>query len=46
MVITVGPGLYARGEFGMRIEDVICVTENGYENFNKSSKDLVLLEFH
>lgn len=43
MVITVGPGIYVRDEFGMRIEDIICITENGHENFNNLSKELVLL---
>lgn len=43
MVITVGPGIYIRDDFGIRIEDIICITENGYENFNQLSKELVLL---
>ena len=30
-------------EFGVRIEDVICVTNEGYENFTKSSKELIIL---
>lgn len=45
MVVTIGPGLYFEGEFGIRLEDVVCVTETGCENLNKSPKELVTLEF-
>jgi len=39
MVFTIEPGLYQLGEFGVRIEDDILVTESGCEvltSFNKS----------
>jgi len=45
MVITVGPGIYLDGKFGLRIEDVICITKGGYENLNNSTKELVLLDY-
>lgn len=41
--ITVEPGIYLPNQFGVRIEDMIVVTEEGYENLTHSSKDLLLL---
>ena len=42
-VITVEPGIYLEGFGGVRIEDLALVTENGYENFTHSAKDLIIL---
>ncbi|MGV6814380.1 MAG: M24 family metallopeptidase [Phycisphaerales bacterium] len=33
-VITIEPGLYSKSIGGLRIEDMVAVTEDGYENFN------------
>ena len=43
MIFSVEPGIYLPGEFGVRIEDLILVTENGYENLNKHNKDLCII---
>lgn len=43
MVITVEPGIYLENEFGVRIEDMIIVTENGCEDITKSEKNLMIL---
>ena len=43
MIMTVEPGIYLENEFGVRIEDMVLVTENGYQNFTKSPKELIIL---
>jgi Xaa-Pro aminopeptidase len=40
-VVTVEPGVYLPGEFGVRIEDLVVVREGGYENLSGFSKSLV-----
>jgi Xaa-Pro aminopeptidase len=42
-VITVEPGIYIENEFGVRIEDMVYVTENGIINLTKSRKELIIL---
>lgn len=41
-ILTVEPGLYMPELGGMRIEDMIIVQENGYENINSMSWDMKL----
>ncbi|MDP3058460.1 MAG: aminopeptidase P family protein [bacterium] len=43
MVITVEPGIYILEWGGVRIEDMVCITAEGYHNFNKFSKELLCL---
>ncbi|MBP1559133.1 MAG: aminopeptidase P family protein [Oscillospiraceae bacterium] len=38
MVFSVEPGVYLPGEFGVRIEDLVLVTEDGCERLNKVDK--------
>lgn len=42
-VVTVEPGIYLPGEFGVRIEDMAFITENGFENLTKTQKSLIIL---
>lgn len=42
-VVTVEPGIYLPDEFGVRIEDMAFITENGFENLTKSPKKLIIL---
>ena len=43
MIITVEPGIYIENEFGVRIEDMVALTENGCEDITKSEKGLIIL---
>ena len=41
--VTVEPGVYVPGAFGVRIEDLVCVTDAGCEILTGFRKDLVTL---
>ena len=42
-IVTVEPGIYLPGEFGVRIEDMVYVTETGCENLTCCEKKLIVL---
>ena len=42
-VISAEPGIYLPGRFGVRIEDVIHITEGGNENLTRAPKELIVL---
>ncbi len=41
-VVTVEPGIYIPNEFGVRIEDMVYVTDDGCINLTKSPKNLII----
>ncbi|HEX5983593.1 MAG TPA: Xaa-Pro peptidase family protein [Solirubrobacterales bacterium] len=43
-VVTVEPGIYLPGKLGVRIEDLVVVTEDGSRNLSGLPKDLQLVE--
>lgn len=42
-IITVEPGIYLPGQFGVRIEDMALVTADGSENLTQCEKKLIVL---
>ncbi|MEM0444756.1 MAG: Xaa-Pro peptidase family protein [Nitrososphaerota archaeon] len=45
MVFTVEPGIYLAGEFGVRLEDNVIVSGNGYRNLTKLPKSLQIKDY-
>lgn len=43
MVFSIEPGIYLPGSVGVRIEDLVIVTENGCENLNSYTKELQIV---
>lgn len=43
MSFSVEPGIYIAGRFGMRVEDIVLVSENGREVLNKYTKDIIIV---
>jgi Xaa-Pro aminopeptidase len=43
MALTVEPGIYLPGEFGVRIEDLVIIREGGLENLTGSPKEPLVI---
>ncbi len=43
MAFSIEPGIYFRGEWGARIEDIVVVTEDGCESMNLRPHGLTVL---
>jgi len=42
MAFSIEPGINIPGKIGMRVEDIVAITENGTEILNKSTHDLIV----
>jgi len=42
-IVTAEPGVYLPGKFGVRIEDMLSVTDDGCINLTRAPKDLLIL---
>lgn len=40
-VLSVEPGVYLEGKYGVRIEDIVVINDNGLENLTQSNKNLI-----
>ncbi|MFF1392339.1 aminopeptidase P family protein [Streptomyces sp. NPDC058287] len=43
MCFSVEPGIYVPGRFGVRIEDIVTVTEDGVRRLNSTSRDMAIV---
>ena len=44
MCFSVEPGVYLPGRFGVRIEDIVTVTEDGARRLNDTTREMVLVD--
>ncbi len=43
VVVTIEPGIYIPGKFGVRIEDFVVLTRDGCRDFTRAPKELLIL---
>lgn len=43
MVITIEPGIYLKGRYGVRIEDICVVDKNGFTNFSAAPREMIII---
>ena len=43
MTFSIEPGIYLPGRFGVRVEDLVAVTEDGCETLNAAPRELMIL---
>jgi Xaa-Pro dipeptidase len=43
MVFSIEPGIYIDGKYGVRIEDIVVVTEDGCKVLNHFTKDMIII---
>lgn len=43
LLLSVEPGIYIEGKFGVRIEDTVWITDDGFKNLAHSPKELIIL---
>ncbi|MES4887241.1 aminopeptidase P family protein [Streptomyces sp. NPDC096012] len=44
MCFSVEPGIYLPGRFGVRVEDIVTVTEDGGRRFNETTREMVIVD--
>jgi D-alanyl-D-alanine dipeptidase len=44
MTFSIEPGIYLPGRFGIRIEDIVAVTDDGVERLNQSDRGFVVVD--
>ena len=43
MCFSIEPGINLPGKFGMRIEDIVAITDKGTEILNKATHEMVIV---
>jgi Xaa-Pro aminopeptidase len=43
MVVTIEPGIYLKGRWGVRIEDLCVVRNGGCENLSSAPRDIIII---